>query len=160
MAPFFSYSTLSSFSVAFNSLTGELMAYSSVWARAGEPIGSSPGVSVRDGEGGWPCRPVSASHEGAEPGDLLADDQVLHLIRAFVGVECLGIREEPRNVVVDQDAVAAQQLSRPGEGLTRLGRRERLRKRRLLVRKLAFVRKLCCASHHALAGSDVAEHLP
>src|SRR5262249_15657499 len=34
-----------------------------------------------------------------------------------------------------------------------------LRKRRLLFRKLAFVCELCRANHHALAGSDVAEHL-
>jgi hypothetical protein len=36
----------------------------------------------------------------------------LHLIRAFIGIDRLGIREEARNVVVDEDAVAAQQLSR------------------------------------------------
>src|SRR5262249_21320001 len=99
------------------------------------------------------------SDERAEPGDRLADDQVLHLIRAFVGIERLGISKETRDVVVGEDAVAAEQLPRPGDRLTRLGRRERLRKRRLLVRKLAFVRELCCANHHALAGSDVAEHL-
>src|SRR5262249_44457642 len=67
------------------------------------------------------------STEGAEPGDRLAYDQVLHLIRAFIGIERLGIREEARNAVVGEDAVAAQQLSRPGARLTRLGRRERLR---------------------------------
>src|SRR5215468_5550225 len=104
-------------------------------------------------------RSLRVSDERAEPGDLLADDQVLHLVRALVGIECFGISEETRDVVVGENAVAAKQLSRPGDRLTRLGRRERLRKRRLLVRKLAFVRELCCPNHHALAGSDVAEHL-
>ena len=48
-----------------------------------------------------------------KPGDGLADDQVLHLIRAFVGVERLGIGEEARDVVVGDDAVAAQHLAAP-----------------------------------------------
>src|SRR5262249_20210627 len=73
------------------------------------------------------------SDERAEPGDRLADDQVLHLERTFVGIERLGIREEARHVVVDDDAVAAEQLSRPGDRLAHPGRRERLRQRRLLV---------------------------
>src|SRR5262249_26045488 len=98
------------------------------------------------------------SYVGAEPGDLPADDQVLHLIRAFLGGEPLGIPKEARNVVVDENAVAAEQLSRPRDRLTRLGRRERLRKRRLLFGKLALVRELCRANHHALAGRDIAEH--
>src|SRR5262245_20734016 len=105
------------------------------------------------------ARSLAVSDEGAEPGDRLADDQVLHLVRALVGVERLGIREEARNVVVGDNAVAAEHLSRPGDRLTRLGRRERLRKRRLLVRQLAFVRELGCANRHALAGGDVGEHL-
>src|SRR5499427_2847594 len=97
-------------------------------------------------------------NEGAESGDRLADDQVLHLIRAFVGIERLGICEEARNVVIDEDAVAAEQLSRPGNRLAHLGRGERLGKRRLLVGKLALVRELCCASHHALPRNGVAQH--
>jgi len=102
---------------------------------------------------------MRALHKGAKSCYGLADDQVLHLIRALVGVERLGVSEEARDVIIDEDAVAAQQLSRPGDRLTRLGRRERLRKRRLLFRKLAFVCELGRANHHALAGSDVAEHL-
>src|SRR5262249_5880329 len=98
------------------------------------------------------------SHVGAEPGDPLAADQVLPLIRSVIGVDRLGSREEARNGVVDEDAVAAEQLSRPRYRLTRLGRRERLRKRRLLFGKLALVRELCRANHHALAGRDIAEH--
>src|SRR5215475_13772373 len=96
----------------------------------------------------------SLSDEGAEPGDRLADDQVLHLVRALVGIESLGIGKEAGDVVVDDNAVAAEHLSRPGDRLTRLGRRERLGKRRLLIRKLALICELGCANHHALAGND------
>ena len=61
-----------------------------------------------------------ALHEGAEAGDGLADDQILHLISAFVGVERLGIGEEARDVVVGDDTVAAQQFAGPGDRLARL----------------------------------------
>src|SRR3954454_24655562 len=61
----------------------------------------------------------SALHERADARDRLADDQVLHLIRAFVGVERLGIGEEARDVVVGDVAVAAQQLAAPADGLAR-----------------------------------------
>ena len=53
------------------------------------------------------------SQKGAVTGDGLADDQILHLISAFVGVERLGIGEETRDVVVGDDAVAAQDLATP-----------------------------------------------
>src|SRR5215471_1832734 len=146
----FSYSTLSSFGAGG-------CCVSTVTVTAGEVMACLLSKSVSDGSRAtFRRRPLN---ESAEPGDRLADDQLLHLIRAFVGIDRLGIREVARNVVVEEDAVAAQQLSRPGDRLTRLGRRERLRKRRLLFRKLAFVRELCRANHHALAGSDVAEHL-
>src|SRR5215471_1887442 len=103
-------------------------------------------------------RALSSSREGAEPGDRLADDHVLHLEGALVRVERLGIVEEASDVVVDENAVAAQELSRPGYRLTRLGGGERLRQRRLLVRELAFVRELRRANDHALAGGDVGKH--
>src|SRR5215470_9727713 len=138
----FSYSTLSSFG-------GGGCCVSSVTAIAGEAMAWSP---VRGFRGG-------ALNEGAEPGDRLADDQMLHLIGAFVGIERLGVREEARNVVIDEDAVAAEQLSRPGNRLTHLGRGERLGNRRLLVGKLALVSELCCASHHALTRNGVTKHL-
>jgi hypothetical protein len=46
-------------------------------------------------------------------GDGLADDQILHLIRTFVGVERLGIGEEARDVVVGDDAIATEDLAAP-----------------------------------------------
>jgi hypothetical protein len=39
---------------------------------------------------------------------------MLHLIGAFVGIERLGIREEARNVVVDEDAVAPKRYRTKG----------------------------------------------
>jgi hypothetical protein len=53
------------------------------------------------------------SDEGAVAGDGFADDQVLHLIGAFVGIQRLGIAEEARDIVVGDDAVAAQDLATP-----------------------------------------------
>ena len=60
---------------------------------------------------------LELSHEGADAGDGLADDQVLHLECAFVGVERLGVGEEARDVVVGDDAVAAEDLAAPRDGL-------------------------------------------
>ena len=53
------------------------------------------------------------SDEGAVTGDGFADDQILHLIGAFVGVQRLRIGEEARDIVVGDDAVAAQDLAAP-----------------------------------------------
>jgi hypothetical protein len=36
---------------------------------------------------------AAMSHEGAMAGDSFSDDQILHLIGAFVGIERLGIGE-------------------------------------------------------------------
>jgi len=58
-------------------------------------------------------RLIETSNEGAVTGDGFADDQILHLIGAFVGVQRLGIGEETRDIVVGDDAVAAQDLAAP-----------------------------------------------
>src|SRR5271170_1867501 len=73
----------------------------------------------------------AASDEGAETRDGLADDQILHLICPFVGVERFAVRKEARDFVVGDDAVAAEQLARPCNGLAALGRAERLGERRM-----------------------------
>src|SRR5271170_6627815 len=74
-----------------------------------------------------------ASHKGADPGDRLADDQILHLVGALIRIEGFGIREEARNVVIGDNAVTTYELATPGDRLARLRRAERLRKRRLVV---------------------------
>src|SRR6266542_3711998 len=81
----------------------------------------------------------SALHERADARDRLADDQVLHLVRAFVRIQRLCVGEEARDVVVGDDAVAAEELAAPADGLACFCRTERLRERRLMVAKLAFV---------------------
>jgi hypothetical protein len=43
-------------------------------------------------------RRVETSNEGAVTGDGFADDQILHLIRTFVGVQRLRIAEEARDI--------------------------------------------------------------
>src|SRR5271169_3912278 len=80
----------------------------------------------------------AASDEGAETRDGLADDQILHLICPFVGVERFAVREEARCFVVGDDTVAAEQLACPCNGLAALGGAERLGKRRMRVGQLAF----------------------
>jgi len=57
-----------------------------------------------------------ASNKGTQASDGLADDQILHLIGAFVGVQRLGIGKEARDIEVGHDAVAAEQLATPCDG--------------------------------------------
>src|ERR1700676_2161290 len=98
------------------------------------------------------ARVASRSNERADAGDRLADDQVLHLIGALVGVERLDVVEEARDIVVGDDAIAAQELASPGDRFARLGGAERLCERRMVIAELAFVVELRKAKHHALAG--------
>src|SRR6202042_2596664 len=58
---------------------------------------------------GWPA----SSNESAETRNGLSKDQVLHLKRAFVGVEGFAVRKEARDFVVGDDAVTAQELAGP-----------------------------------------------
>src|SRR5262245_42699107 len=55
--------------------------------------------------------------ERAQAGDRLRDDQRLHLPGALIGVERLGVGDEAADVVVEHNAVAAEQLPRPVHGL-------------------------------------------
>src|ERR1700685_1201266 len=108
MEPFFSYWTLARANAA---LGKELDAV------AGEAVsGAGPETMVISPGWGKPSserRRVETSNEGAVTGDGLADDQILHLICAFVGVQRLGIAEEARDIVVGDDAVAAEHLAAP-----------------------------------------------
>jgi hypothetical protein len=52
--------------------------------------------------------PQTPLDEGAQAGNGLAENQVLHLERALVGVESFRIHEESPDVVVSGDAVAAE----------------------------------------------------
>src|SRR5580704_3846536 len=155
---FFSYKTFARSSAAAvvfssNAVPGEaitgLLTFSSsleFWAHA----------FAEDGNG---VRPEAfASHEGTQASDGLADDQILHLICAFVGVERFAIREEPRGLVVGDDAVAAEHLASPGDGLAALGRAERLGKGGVGVRQLAFGVQLRLAHDQALRGRYVGNH--
>src|SRR6266567_5780135 len=109
MAPFFSYNR-------FSGIGDEL-------------IGLLPGKGERTAA----AARIAASDEGADTGDRLADDQVLHLVGALVGVEGLGIGKKARGVVVGDDAVAAKQLASPSDRLAHPARAERLRERCMLV---------------------------
>ena len=96
--------------------------------------------------------------EGAQAGDGLADDQRVHLARALVGVDRLGVGHEAPDMVLEQDAVAAEQLARIADGLAAFDRAERLRQRRMLVLHQSLVLQLRQPQHHRLGRGDVAEH--
>src|SRR5580658_5659389 len=156
----FSYKTfarLSSAAVVFssNAVPGEAITSLLTFSSGLEFLGRTP--SGRTGGNG--VRPEAfASHEGAQASDCLAYDQILHLICAFVGVERFAIRKEPRGLVVGDDAVAAEQLASPGDGLAALGRAERLGEGSVGVRQLAFGVQLRLAHDQALRGRYVRNH--
>ena len=60
--------------------------------------------------------------EGADAGDVAADDQRLHRLGALVGVDDLDVAHVADDVVLEQDAVAAEQVARLGDHLARLAR--------------------------------------
>src|ERR1700722_15163778 len=116
------------------------------------PLPGPSRVSCLDWD--WPA----LSNEGAETRNGLSKDQILHLKRAFVGVERFAVGKEARDFVVGDDAVAAQQLAGPRNGLATLGGAERLGERRMRVRQLAFGVQLRLAHDEALRGRDVGDH--
>src|ERR1700728_115170 len=63
---------------------------------------------------------VVSLDEGAQAGDGFAYDQRLHLAGALIGIDALGVGDKSADVVVENNAVAAQQLPRPVHGLAHL----------------------------------------
>src|SRR5882724_7841656 len=97
-------------------------------------------------------------HEGAEAGYGFADDQVLHLECAFVGIKRFRIREETADVIVGGDTVSAAQLSGPCDCLAALSRSECLCDRGMRIRHLSFHLQLCHANQEALRCCNVGNH--
>src|SRR5215471_8114158 len=78
----------------------------------------------------WHTAPLGRrSDERTETGDGAADHERVDLARALVGIDRLGIGHEPADVVIEEDAVAAQELARPSDRLARPHGAERLRQR-------------------------------
>src|ERR1700676_5391769 len=150
MAPFFSYRTFASVGAAAGDAAGMI---------SGEPSGDAGGMFTfllkRMSQENY-CR--IALDEGAETRDGLADDQILHLIRAFVRVKCFAIGEETRHLVVCDDAIAAEQLARPSNGLSAFRRRKSLGERCMGVGQLAFGVQLRLTQDQALRSRDVGDH--
>src|SRR6516162_5039096 len=65
-------------------------------------------------------RMAPSSGEGAGTGDVPAHDERLDGLGAFVGVDRLDVGHVPHDVEVQQDAVAAEQVPRLGDDLSRL----------------------------------------
>src|ERR1700733_10287659 len=151
--PFFSYRTLAS----ANAVLGE----DSGTVAGDDVIDTAPEVMVTSPGKRRPARSrrrVERSREGADAGDSLADDQILHLIRAFIGVQRFTIREEACRLVVGNDSVAADQLAGPGNRLAAFGGSECLGKRGMGVRQLTFGMQLRLAHDQALRSRDIGDH--
>ncbi len=85
----------------------------------------------------WPAgHPERVLDERARAGDGPADDQGIDLAGALVGVDRLGIGHEAADLVLQQDAVAAEQLAGVTDGFPHPHRAERLGQRRVLVAAL------------------------
>src|SRR4029077_20635684 len=91
---------------------------------------------------------ITSLNERAQAGARLADDQRLHLAGALIGVESLGSGDKTADVVVEDNAVAAQQLPCPVNGLAHPRRAIGLRQRGLLVAIHPVVLQLGQAHHH------------
>src|SRR5436190_3951647 len=80
-------------------------------------------------------RPPScpASDERAQAGNGAAHDQRVDLAGALVGVDRLGIGHEPAHVILQQDAIPAEQLARPANRLPHPDRAERLGQRGVVI---------------------------
>src|ERR1700730_9514264 len=89
-------------------------------------------------------------NESAQAGNGLAENQVLHLERALVGVQSFRIHEESPDVAVSGDAVAAEPLARLRTGLAALSGSEGLGQGRMRIRQLAFGLQLGHADQEAL----------
>src|SRR5712664_4289944 len=97
--------------------------------------------------------------ECAEAGNGFAENQVLHLERALVGVKGFRIHEGSPDVVFSCDAVAAEQFACPCDRLAAFGGSEGFGQRCMRVRHLAFGLQLGHAHQEALRSGDVGEHL-
>src|SRR6266436_103557 len=59
----------------------------------------------------------SPLYESTEAGDCPADDQRVDLAGALVGVDRFGVGDEPAHMVLEQNAVPAEQFAGPADRL-------------------------------------------
>src|SRR6266699_2813036 len=78
-------------------------------------------------------RSGDCSDKGGQAGYGAADDQGVDLAGALVGVDRLGVRDEPADLLLQQDAVPAEQFAGVADALPHPHRAERLGQRRMLV---------------------------
>src|SRR5262249_20074555 len=127
MAPFFSYKTFSSARVE---LIDRILYCTMVWFSD--------------------C--IGTLHKGTQSRDGFAQNEVLHLICAFVIEKHFSVCEVSPDVVIDRNTVAAKYLPSPHHSFATLGGRKSLGERCLSVCHLALVIQLCHSTHQALAG--------
>ena len=71
--------------------------------------------------------------EGAQAGDRFADDESIHLARPFVGVDGFGIGDKAADMIVEQNAIAPEQLAGVADSLAALDGSECFRQRCVFV---------------------------
>src|ERR1017187_1843663 len=98
------------------------------------------------------------SDERADAGGGAADDEGVDLPGALVGVDRLGVGDEPAHLVLQQDAVAAEQLAGITNRLAHPHRAERLGQRRVVVFRGAFLLELGEPGAQACGRGHVGEH--
>src|SRR5258708_3432569 len=100
----------------------------------------------------------SESDESAKSSDRFADDQRVHLSCAFVGVEGLRVRDEAADMMVQEDAIGAEQLTRPADSFTHPDRAHTFRKRSMFVPHETLILQLREPEAQRLRRADVAQH--
>src|ERR1700730_9985147 len=85
---------------------------------------------------------TAVSDEGADTGDGAADDERVDLPGALVGVDRLAVGDEPAHLVLQQDAVAAEQLAGVADRLAHPHGAKGLGQRRMVVFRGARLLKL------------------
>ncbi len=101
----------------------------------------------------------TASGEGPDAGDVAADDQRLHRLGPLVRVDRLDVGHVPNHVVLQQDSVAAEHVTRLGADLTGLARVVELREPGDRVAELAALGQPTDLHAVELHRGDLGEHL-
>src|SRR5215475_4614240 len=104
-------------------------------------------------------RMARPSGEGTGTGDVPADDERLDGLGAFVGVNSLDVGHVTHHVEVQQDAIAAEQVSCFGDDLTGLAGVVHLGDRRDGVGQLALLDESAEAQAVQLHRADLRQHL-
>src|SRR6516165_2545611 len=97
-------------------------------------------------------------HKGAQSGDRFADDQRVHFAGALIRINGFGVGDKAANMIVQENAVAAEQFARMADRLAALDGAICFSQRCLLVGHDTLALQLPQSQHQALSRRHVAEH--